>query len=172
MTVFREDFADDSGFPYIVVGGMGTESSLVAMADSYSLAATRLIDSWEGHKEPWMVCYPILYLCRHALELYLKDALPLRSRPSHNLHPLIDDFRSLLREKLNTDIPIQLRKDLYTLASIDPDGQSFRYVTTKENFQLFVEGEYWVSLHDLRQFTEVMSSGIKKAIWRLNSGGS
>jgi len=67
---------------------------------------------------------------------------------------------------------MQLRKDLYTLASIDPDGQSFRYVTTKGGLQLFVPGEYWVSLHDLRQFIEVMSSGIKKAISSLNSGGS
>ena len=171
MTVFREDFPDDSDFPYVVVGGMGTETSPVAMADSYILAATLLIDSWEGHKEPWMVCYPILYLCRHALELYLKAALPLRPGPNHKLHPLIDDFRTLLQKELNADIPVQLRKDLYILASIDPDGQSFRYVTTKKGSQLFVPGEYCVPLHDLRQFIEVMSSGVKNAIWRLNSGG-
>lgn len=138
MTVFREDFPDDSDLPCVVVGGMGVEPSSVAIADSYILAAKLLIDSWEGRKEPWMVCYPILYLCRHALELYLKDALPLRSKPRHNLRPLIDDFRSLLRERLNTDIPARLRNDLYTLADIDPDGQSFRYVTTVEGLQLFV----------------------------------
>jgi hypothetical protein len=87
------------------------------------------------------------------------------------LQPLIDDFRSVLRERLNTDIHARLRKDLYTLASIDPDGQSFRYVTTAKGLQLFVPGEYWVPLHELRQFIEVMSSGIKKAVSRLNSGG-
>jgi hypothetical protein len=171
VTVFREDFPDDPDFPCVIVGGMGTEPSSVDMANSYILAATLLIDSWEGRKEPWMVCYPILYLCRHALELYLKAALPLRPKPDHNLRPLIDDFRSLLRERLNTDIPERLRKDLYALASIDPDGQSFRYVTTREGLQLFVPGEYWVPLCDLRQFIEVMSSGIKKAILRLNSSG-
>jgi len=171
MTVFREDFPDDSESPYVVVGGMGTETSLVAMADSYILAATLLIDSWEGHKEPWMVCYPILYLCRHALELYLKAALPSRPNPSHDLRPLIDDFRSHLRKELNADIPAQLRKDLYILACIDPDGQSFRYATTKKGSPLPVPGEYWVPLHDLRQFIEVTSLGSKKAIWRLNSGG-
>jgi hypothetical protein len=96
--------------------------------------------------------------------------LPLRPEPSHNLHPLIDDFRLLLREKLNEDIPIQLQKDLYALANIDPDGQSFRYVTTRTGSQIFVPGEYWVPLHDLRKFIEVMGSGIKKAIWRLNYG--
>jgi hypothetical protein len=170
VTVFRDDFPDDSDFPCVVVGGMGPEGSSFDTADSYILAATLLIDSWEGRKEPWMVCYPILYLCRHALELYLKEALPLRPKPSHNLRPLIDDFRSLLRERLNTDIPAQLRNDLYTLASIDPDGQSFRYVTTAEGSPLFVPGEYWVPLHELRQFIEVMSSGIKKAVWHLNSG--
>jgi len=172
VTVFREDFPDDSDFPCVVVGGMGTEPSPVAMADSYILAATLLIDSWEGRKEPWMVCYPILYLCRHALELYLKDALSLHTKPGHKLpdhklRPLIDNFRSLLRERLNTDIPDQLRNDLYTLADIDPDGQNFRYVTTRKGLQISVPGEYWVPLCDLRQFIEVMSSGIKKAIWRL-----
>src|SRR5712691_3140861 len=65
MSVFRTDFPDDSDFPFVVVGGMGTEPSSTAMADSYLLAASLLIDSWEGRKEPWMVCYPILYLCRH-----------------------------------------------------------------------------------------------------------
>src|SRR5919199_5762055 len=69
---------------------------------------------WHGH-----------YLCRHALELYLKDALPLRVEPSHNLKALVDDFRSFLHERLNTNIPARLRNDLYTLASIDPDGQRF-----------------------------------------------
>lgn len=118
-----------------------------------------------------MICCPILYLCRHALELYLKDALPLRKKPSHDLKLLIDDFRSLLREKLNTDIPARLRKDLYALASIDPDGQSLRYVTTVEGLQLPVPGEYWVPLHKLRQFINVISSGIKKAVSLLNSSG-
>ncbi len=140
----------------------------MAIADSYLLAASLLIDSWEGRKEPWMVCYPILYLCRHALELYLKDVLPQRRRPSHNLRPLIDEFRALLRDQLTTDIPRPLRNDLYALADIDPDGQSFRYVTTTEGLQLYVPGEYWVPLHELRQFLEVVSTGIKKAAEQLS----
>lgn len=172
MTVFHEDFQDELDFPCVIVGGMGTEPSSVAMADSYIQAAIILIDSWEGQKEPWIVCYPILYLCRHALELYLKSALPPRPRPNHELRPLIDDFRSLLGARLNTYIPEQLLNDLYTLADIDPGGVSFRYVTTKKNQPMFVRGEYWVKLHDLRQFIEVMSSGIKRAIWRLNSSVS
>ncbi len=169
MSVFRTDFPDDSDFPFVVVGGMGTEPNSTAMADSYLLAASLLIDSWEGRKEPWMICYPILYLCRHALELFLKDALPQRRKPSHNLRPLVDDLRSLLRDRLNTDIPRPLRDDLYALADIDPDGQSFRYVTTTEGLQLYVPGEYWVSLHDLRGFIGVVSSAIKKAARQLNS---
>ena len=131
------------------------------------LAAALLIDSWEGRKEPWMVCYPVLYLCRHALELYLKDALPQREKPSHDLKPLIDEFRRLLSDQLGTDIPLPLRRDLYALASVDPDGQSFRYVTTPKGQQKFVPGEYWVPFHELRAFIEVMRSGIAKAMARL-----
>ncbi len=117
------------------------------MADTYLLAACNLVESWEGRHEPWMVCYPVFYLCRHALELYLKDALPQRRKPSHNLRPLIDDFRSLLRDRLNTDIPLALRNDLYTLADIDPDGQSFRYATTREGHASVIKSEYYVSLY-------------------------
>ncbi len=172
MTVFHKDFPDDLDFPCVIVGGMGTEPSSVAMADSYIQSAIILIDSREGQKEPWMACYPILYLCRHALELYLKSALPPRPKPNHQLRPLIEEFRSPLRARLNTDIPKQLLNDLYTLADIDPGGVNFRYVTTTKNDPLLVRGEYWVKLHDLRRFIEVMSSGIKKTIWSLNSSGS
>src|SRR5579859_3545354 len=169
MSAFREDMPDESEFPCVAIGGMNTEPNSTAMADSYLLAATLLMESGEGRTEPWLVCYPILYLCRHALELLLKDALPQGRRPSHNLRPLIDDFRSLLRDRLNTDIPLPLRKDLYTLADIDPDGQSFRYVTSREGAQVFAPGEYWVPFNDLQQFIEVMRSGIGRARSRLDS---
>jgi len=139
------------------------------MADAYLLAASNLVESWEGRHEPWMVCYPVFYICRHALELYLKDALPQRRKPNHNLRPLIDDFRSLLREHLNTDIPLVLRNYLYTLADIDPDGQSFRYATTKEGNANPVESEYYVSLRDLKDFIEIMRRGIGKAVERLDA---
>jgi hypothetical protein len=39
-----------------------------------------------------MVCYPALYLCRHSLEPYLKDALPRCPKPSRKSMPLVDDF--------------------------------------------------------------------------------
>ena len=103
---------------------MGTELGSAAMADSCLLAAIFLIDSWEGRKEPRMIRYPLLYLCRHALEVYLKDALYLRRKSGH------------------TDIPARLRKNLYAWRSIDPDGQIFRYVTTVGGFQLSVPGGY------------------------------
>jgi hypothetical protein len=82
-----------------------------------------------------MVCYPALYLCRHSLEPYLKDALPRCPNPQ----PQVDAtgrrlLRSLLRDQLNTDIPKSSRDDLYAPADIDPDGQSFRYVATNEAF--------------------------------------
>ena len=172
MHVFRTDIPDEPEITSdIIIGGMAVETDSIALADSYLLAATRLIDSWEGHNEPWMLSYPTFYICRHALELYLKAALPQHEKPNHKLHTLIDEFRSLLVKRLNTDIPASLRNDLYALAKLDPDGQNFRYSTDTKGRPIILPGEYWISLQDLRQFLETMSSGIKKAVFRLNSPG-
>jgi hypothetical protein len=150
----------------VIIGGMGSEHNQLSLADAYADAATQLIDSAIASGEPWRLCYPILYLCRHALELFLKAAVP-QSKPRHNLQPLILEFEKLIHHQLGAVIPVHLRADLLTLASIDPDGQGFRYATTNTGGSVALPGEYWVSLDDLMRLMKVVSTGVTKALDRL-----
>jgi hypothetical protein len=157
---------DESRVDVLIVGGMASGSTQMEMADAYSEAAVELIDSAMASGDQWRLVYPILYLCRHALELYLKSIIQ-HAEPKHNLEPLVKQVENVLREQLGESLPINLRADLLTLANIDPDGQCFRYPTNRKGDMIMLPGEYWVSLTDLQQLMEVMGSGIKKAYDRL-----
>ena len=150
----------------VIIGGMGSENDQISLASAYADAAVQLIESAIASGEPWRLCYPILYLCRHALELYLKSAVP-QSKPRHNLQPLVLEFEKLIRDQLGAAIPAQLRAEPLTLASIDPDGQSFRYATTNRGDMVILPGEYWVSLGDLIRLMNVVGTGVVKALDRL-----
>lgn len=157
---------DESRVDVLIVGGMASGSTQIEMADAYAEAAVELIDSAMASRDQWRMFYPILYLCRHALELYLKS-LVQQAKPKHDLGPLVIQVENVLREQLGESLPPDLRADLLTLASIDPDGQSFRYATTPKGEMIILPGEYWVSLTDLQRLMKVMGSGIKKACERL-----
>jgi hypothetical protein len=150
----------------VIIGGMGSENDQVSLANAYADAAVQLTESAIASGEPWQLCYPILYLCRHALELYLKAAVP-QSKPRHNLQPLVLEFEKLIRDQLGVALPVHLRADLLTLASIDPDGQGFRYATTNSGAMVALPGEYWVSLGDLIRLMNVVGTGVAKALDRL-----
>ena len=157
---------DESRVDVLIVGGMASGSTQIGMADAYSEAAIELIDSAMVSGDQWRLLYPILYLCRHALELYLKSIIR-HAEPKHNLEPLVIQVEKVLREQLGESLPTDLRADLLTLASIDPDGQCFRYPTKPKGEMIMLPGEYWISLTDLQQLVKAMGSGIKKAYDRL-----
>ena len=109
-----------------------------------------------------MLASPIFYLYRHALELQLK-AVVQPSKPNHQLHPLIDAFKKLLRGRAQGGIPPHLRGDLTTFANVDPEAQGFRFSRTVGGGRRILEGEYWVPLLDLRQFMDEMFALIERA---------
>jgi hypothetical protein len=140
----------------VLIGGMSSPSERLGLAHAYAEAAANLVDAALTSGEPWRLQFPIFYLYRHALELYLKDALP-QSRWGHSLAPLIHEFEEFLREERRGAVPAHVREDLLTLAAMDPDGQSFRYTdTSRGERRPPLPGEYWVALHDLRQLMETV----------------
>jgi hypothetical protein len=157
---------DESRIDVLLVGGMASGTTQIEMADAYSDAAIELIELAMASGDQWRLSYPILYLCRHALELYLKSIIQ-KAEPKHNLEPLVEQVESILHEQLGESLPTDLRADLFTLATIDPDGQSLRYATSPKGEMIMLPGEYWVSLTDLQQLMKIMGSGIKKACDRL-----
>jgi hypothetical protein len=157
--VFREPWSevegtadlDETWVHGVVIGGMALEANRLGLAYAYAEAAGMLVDAALASREPWRVCYPIFYLYRHALELYLKEALP-QHRRGHDLPQLIREF-----EAAGGVLPVAARDDLLTLAAIDPDGQGFRYTDTSGGKQRStLPGEYWVALRDLQQLMEAV----------------
>jgi hypothetical protein len=83
-----------------------SETSQLGLAHAYADAAAALIDAAVASREPERVCYPIFFLYRHALELYLKYALPQsrrdalrKSRQGHDLQAIIREFEKFLSEE-------------------------------------------------------------------------
>ena len=126
------------------------------LAHAYAEAASNLVDAAMASGEPWRLSFPIFYLYRHALELYLKNALP-QSGWGHDLHRLIREFEAFLRVESRGAVPAHVRDDLLALAAMDPNGQSFRYTDTKKGQRRPpLPGEYWVALRDLQQLMEAV----------------
>jgi len=63
-----------------------------SLANQFWMAATTLLEAaLDGSQSPpvWMIPAPVLFLYRHAVELYLKAILPSPPR-IHDLHQLLD----------------------------------------------------------------------------------
>src|SRR3954452_24858892 len=71
----------------VLIGGMATEASDVAVAEAYMCAAEELIDPAIRSGEAWRFTYPILFLIRHALEIHLKAILKPH-KLNHQLGPM------------------------------------------------------------------------------------
>lgn len=71
--------------------------------------------------------YPMLFLYRHSLELFLKSNILGRNK-SHNLNDLLEEFIKQTNESHNVDISNGwFAKSIREFSKIDPLGQSFRY---------------------------------------------
>jgi len=168
--VFQDvpDEIDDRWTHGVLVGGMASASDDVELARAYARAASHLIEPALESKGAWRFSYPIFYLYRHALEIYLKAAL--RAKQGHDLRPLIEAFDKELRAKAKRPLPPQLKRDLLLFAVIDPDSQGFRYTykfTSKTDWKpQFLGGEYWVPLRDLQEFMEKVFRLIEAVIHR------
>jgi hypothetical protein len=153
----------------VVIGGMATETSDIVVAEAYWWAAQQLIEPALRSKEAFLYSYPILFLIRHALELYLKAILQ-PPKLDHNLVPLIEELDRLMQRQFGQKIPPVLRADLVRLASIDPNGMSFRYTMIKSKqggSWVSLEGEYWVPLENLRRRMAVIFEGLQNVDRRL-----
>lgn len=153
----------------VLIGGMATETSDIGVAEAYWWAAQQLIEPALRSREPFLYSYPILFLIRHAIELYLKAILQPK-RLDHNLVPLIEELDRLMQQRFRQKIPIELKADLEMLATIDPNGMSFRYTTIKSKdgtSWVPLPGELWVPLENLRRRMAMIFRGLQNLDRRL-----
>lgn len=144
---------------------MATEGTDVAVADAYWHAADELIEPALGSGEAWRFMYPILFLFRHALEIYLKAILRLENL-NHARGPMVAELNQRLTVTAGQRLHPDIFSDLEALARIDPTGTSFRYTTIRGKHGLTwvpLEGEYWVPLENLRRRMAVIVAALKSA---------
>jgi hypothetical protein len=154
----------------VLIGGMATEASDEAVADAFISAAEELIEPAIRSGEAWRFTYPILFLVRHAIEIYLKAILKPQ-KLNHQLGPMVAELKEKLRVAARRKLREDITNDLEALARIDPTGTSFRYTTIKGKHGVSwvpLEGEYWMPLGNLRRRMTVIVAGLKAAERLLN----
>lgn len=141
----------------VLVGGVVSEPDRLEVARAYVPAAGALIPTSVESKEAWGYSYPIFYLYRHSLELYLK-ALVRPEKLAHDLLSLVQSAAGVAAWQLNRPLSDDDLADTLEFAKIAPDEQGFRYTTKRTGETTILPGEYWVPLENLRQRMEHLST--------------
>jgi hypothetical protein len=91
--------------------------------------------------------YPIVYLYRHAIELYLKEViqrgrrlldLPENFRATHDLQPLYDAARKIAEQVMGGKVPdwlFAMDRQMAELARVDATSMTFRYPVERDGSQ-------------------------------------
>lgn len=100
-------------------------------ARAYSSVARHLVDRALEHGVAWDDAHPALFMCRHALELYLKTAIPDwnagRAANGHDLSGLTARLRRDLQGRYRSEDVEALCTFLRAFAEIDPKAMVFRF---------------------------------------------
>ncbi len=121
-----------------VIGGMAFRDRR-QVARSYKLAADQLVALALTKHEPYEMDFPILFLYRHTVELYLKAAL---TNPPEN-HDL-GELSRLLESAGGGQLPKWMRDRLWDFHEIDRRSSIFRYADPGP------PGELWIDFHQLQ----------------------
>lgn len=165
MRIFEEppDGLDETWTNGVLVGGMASPLDPMELARAYRAAAEALIPAALTSGEEWRFTYPLLYLFRHALELYFKEMVK-PEKLSHDLRPRLKGLESIVRDRYHQGIPPDLHADLTVLVEMDPDGQGFRYSQTRKGEAQWLPGEYWIDLRTLGTRMNVLCDALEKII--------
>ena len=161
MRIFEElpEGLDETWTHGVLVGGMASAPNDLEIARAYRAAAGALIGPALAGGEAWNFTYPILFLYRHALELYLK-AIVRPARLNHDLGPLLDAFQVIVCERCKQEIPESVREDLQVFAGLDAMG--LRYSHNLKGRWSGLPGEYWVSLTNLETKMDAIFDALER----------
>jgi len=147
FTDIPEDVTEDWLHGAIIGGMCGYDNE--SLAESYFLSADLLIKKVLQAAEPAReYLYPILFLYRHGLELYLK-AITKPEKLNHSIGSLFELFCTYILKEHNQKVPAWVTKPISQFAEFDPESDLFRYQKTKNpkrSERLANEGEFWVDL--------------------------
>lgn len=137
----------------------------LSVARCYRLAVEEMIAAALRSNEAHQYDYPVLYLCRHTLELYLKLLGPDRQPEdktgwSHSLEKGMREVEKVQGSKIGQ----LFRSWIEEFNKVDEGGTTFRYEDGAGQDLCYVE--YWVDLRQLRYAMDKLCSAFEEAYWR------
>lgn len=122
--IYREDpIVGPHGFVFDDMGISGPDN----LAHEFFEAAHALTETINrGECEDYRIASPVLFLYRHAIELFLKSAMP-RYRRIHKLDALADDFAAHIARERGIAVPGWVTNRIKEIEVADPRSLSSRY---------------------------------------------
>jgi len=133
-----------------LIGGVACRE-LPQVAESYKLAADVLLNQALTKYEPHELDYPVLFLYRHTVEIYLKAALE-KPPEHHDLSMLIQ----LLEAECGEGVPHWVKDRLWDFQRIDKMSALFRYADPPSG------GELWIDFHQLQAVVAKLVQAIEQ----------
>ena len=158
--VFQEpsDEMDETWRHGTLIGGMA-HRELPQVARAYKLAADELLKVLFSKHEPDELDYPVLFLYRHTVEVYLKAAI--NDPPEH--HDLSTLIR-LLEAESGKKIAGWVGDRLWDFHKIDNMAALFRYADPLE------DGELWIDFHQLKAVIDKLVQAIEQYMEQRRQG--
>lgn len=166
LPIFQDPPDDlDENWSGFLIGGMAVTDEF-NLARAYKLAGDATVEkASQAGDLSYELAYPILFLYRHAIELYLK-LIVRPDNPNHGLTALADQFCILVNQRLNQTVPDWVRKRLGEFSEVDPNSQAFRYARDRQGeLPLVRSGEWWVEFGHLRKTMDVLVAGFERVHW-------
>lgn len=135
-----------------LIGGMACRD-LPQVARAYKLAADELLKQGTSKYEPQELDYPVLFLYRHTVEVYLKAALNVPPE-HHDLSSLIQ----LLEAESGKKIAGWVKDRLWDFHKIDKMASLFRYADPPDKCEL------WIDFHQLESVIDKIVEAIEEYI--------
>lgn len=136
----------------------------LALARSYKRAGDALVEKALSDADlSYKWAYPVLFLYRHTIELNLKLIVrPIK--PNHKMPELVEQFCSVVGNKLGLSVPQWATNRLLEFSEVDPESQAFRYAKDRKGGWSMVQGgEWWVDFNHLRKTMDVLVQGFERA---------
>lgn len=134
------------------IGGLASAGRTEAMARSYLLAGTALVQQAIRDDAAWEIVLPALFLFRHAIELRLKS-LVQPATLDHDLDKLVGALDETLTTQRGFGLPARLVGYVAELNAMDSRADAFRFYDRKPTKQgaggPFFPDEVWVDLAHL-----------------------
>jgi hypothetical protein len=160
-------FSAPHGFLFGDQSGMGGSPDHLSLAQDYMEAAYVLTEAvLKGDWEDCRIAEPLMYLYRHATELFLKGVMRLDER-HHDLAALADEFESFFQKQYGREMSKLVSQRLKEIASVDPRSTMFRYGKTydsKARRHYPIRGEHYVDLLNLQDAMVALNWAIASSI--------